>query len=346
MRKLIVTIIVIILCALNVNAMEFSAPAPPESAEIYFPEGEETFGQGLWKILSSAVAHLQPSVADASAVCLSLIAVTLLVSILQGISGASKRIVELVGIITIGILLIKPSNSLIRLAIQTVTELSEYGKLLVPVLTAALAAQGGATSSAALYTGTLFFNTLLTTGISKLVVPMVYIYMALCVSTHAIGEEMLKNLRDFVKWLMTWALKIIIYVFTGYIGITGVVSGTTDASAVKAAKLAISGFVPIVGNIISDASEAILVSAGVMKNAAGIYGLLVIISVCVGPFLQIGVQYLLLKVTAAACGAFGCKSTLGLIRDFSGVMGFLVAMIGTVCLLLLISTVCFMKGVT
>lgn len=346
MRKLIISIIVLHICCLGVNAMEFTAPAPPESAEIYFPEEAESFGQGLWKIIRSAVGHLQPSVADASAVCLSLIAVTLLISMLQGISGASKRIVELVGVITIGILLIKPSNTLIQLAIQTVTELSEYGKLLVPVLTAALAAQGGATSSAALYTGTLLFNALLTAGISKILIPMVYIYMALCVSTHAIGEEMLKNLRDFAKWLMTWVLKIIIYVFTGYIGITGVVSGTADASAIKAAKLAISGFVPVVGNIISDASEAILVSAGVMKSAAGIYGLLAILSVCVGPFLQIGVLYLLLKVTAAACGAFGCKSTFGLIHDISGVMGFLVAIIGTVCLLLLISTVCFMKGVT
>lgn len=346
MRKLIISVIIICLCMSTVSAMEFTAPVPPESAEKYFPEETESFGEGLWQIIQSAITNLQPSIADAAAICLSLIAVTLFISMLQGANGASKRIVELVGTITLGVLLIRPSNTLIRLGIQTVEELSEYGKLLLPVMTAALAAQGGAASSAALYTGTAFFNTLLTAGISKLIVPMVYIYIALCVTTYAIDEDILKNLRDFIKWLMTWSLKIIIYIFTGYIGITGVVSGTADASAVKAAKLAISGFVPVVGNIISDASEAILVSAGVMKSAAGIYGLLAILSVWIGPFLQIGVQYLLLKITAAICGVFGCKSSVNLIRDFSGVMGFLLAMIGTVCLLLLISTVCFMKGVT
>ena len=40
-----------------------------------------------------------------------------------------------------------------------------------------------------------------------------------------------------------------------------------------------------------------------------------------GPFLKIGVQYLLLKITAAVCGVFGCKRPVEMIRDFSGVMG-------------------------
>ena len=115
------------------------------------------------------------------------------------------------------------------------------------------------------------------------------------INTLTWDEEILKKLCGFVKWLSVWILKMILYVFTGYIGITGVVSGPTDAAALKAAKLTISGFVPIVGGILSDASEAVLVSAGVVKNAAGIYGILAIGAVCLGPFLKIGLHYLMLK---------------------------------------------------
>ena len=238
----------------------------------------------------------------------------------------------------------QPSNALIRLGVETVEELCEYGKLLLPVMTAAMAAQGGVTASAALYTGTALFNSLLTSVVSRLIVPMLYIYLCLSVANSAIGEEVLKNLRSFVKWLMTWCLKLVLYVFTGYMGITGVVSGSADAAAIKAAKLAISGAVPVVGGILSDASETILVSAGIMKSAAGVYGLLAILAVWIGPFLQIGIQYLLLKITAAVCGVFGVKHSVSIVQDFSGAMGFLLAMTGTVCLLLLISTVCFMRG--
>ena len=116
-------------------------------------------------------------------------------------------------------------------------------------------------------------------------------------------------------------------------------------AAIKAAKLTISGAVPVVGNIISDASETILVSAGVMRNAVGIYGLLAILAMWIGPFLLTGCQYLLLKMTTAVCGVFGEKKTVTLIKDFTWIMGFLLAMTGTVCLLLLVSIVCFMKGV-
>ena len=103
--------------------------------------------------------------------------------------------------------------------------------------------------------------------------------------------------------------------------------------------------VPVVGGILADASESVLVGAGVMKNVAGVYGLLAILAVCIGPFLKIGVQYLLLKLTAAVCSVFDVKQCGKLVQDFSGVMGFLLGMTGSVCLLMLISIVCFLKGV-
>ena len=128
--------------------------------------------------------------------------------------------------------------------------------------------------------------------------------------------------------------------------LTGVVSGTTDALTLKATKMTISSVVPVVGGILSDASEAVLISTAVMKNAAGIYGILAVLSVFLSPFLRIGSHYIVFKVTAALCGIYGPKQATELIDDFSAAMGFLLAMTGAVCLMLLISTVCFMRGIT
>ena len=144
---------------------------------------------------------------------------------------------------------------------------------------------------------------------------------------------------------MTWTLKTILYIFTGYITITGVISGTTDAAALKAAKLTISSVVPVVGGILSDASETILVSAATVKNAVGIYGFFAILAIWIGPFLKIGCHYLMLKGLGAICGIFSGKNTAGLVDSFSVAMGHVLAMTGSVCLMLLVSTICFMKGV-
>lgn len=327
-----------------VSAMEFTAPTAPADALDLMPAETESFGQGLWEIVSSAIQRFAPELASAAASCLSLIAVVMLASILNGMPGSSKTVVRFVCTLALGTILLGQANTMINLCADTVRKLSEYGKLLLPVMTAALAAQGGATSATTLYAGTAVFDTLLSSLIGNLLVPMVYLFLALAVANSATGEELLKKIRDFIKWLMTWGLKTILYVFTGYMSITGVITGTADAAAVKAAKLTISGVVPVVGGILSDASEAVILGAGVMKSAVGIYGLLAIAALWVTPFLQIGVQFLLLKLTAAVCGVFGVKEASALIDDFSGAMGLLLGMTGTVCFLLLVSTVCFMKG--
>lgn len=346
MRFILPTILLITLLAFPVSAAELTAPAVPKSGAEYMPEQTESFGEALWELLRKAIGTIQPDLREASKLCLGLCGIVLLVSMVQTIPGMTGKICDLIAVVAIGTLLLRRTNALVHLGVETVEEISSYGKLLLPVMTAAMAAQGGITASAALYAGTMLFDSVLSTLIAQLMTPMIYLYLALAAANSAVGEDVLKKFRDFIKWLMTWCLKIILYVFTGYMGITGVVSGTTDAAALKAAKLTISGVVPVVGGILSDASEAVLVSAGVVKNAAGIYGLLAVLAVCIGPFLRIGVHYLMLKATGAVCSVFGSKRISEFIGDFSTVMGLLLAMTGSVCLLLLISTVCFLRGVS
>lgn len=343
--RIITILLICSMLVIPVSAVEFKAPEVPDSGSAYMPEEPHSFGEGLLEILKNAVGFLMPDLAEAGRTCLKIFAAVLMMSLLRSFDGGAKRTVDLVGTIALGTIMLVSSGSLLNLAARTVTDVSDYGKLLLPVMTAAMAAQGGFASSAALYTGTAFFSAILSTAISSVLIPLVYVYLALSIGNHALGEDLLKKLQDFAKWLITWFLKTILYVFTGYMGITGAITGGTDAATLKATKLTISGMVPVVGGILSDASESVLVGAGLMKNAAGVYGLLAILSICVGPFLKIGVQYLLLKVTAAICSVFDVKNSAKLVQDFSGTMGLLLGMTGSVCLLMLISTICFLKEV-
>lgn len=346
MNKWIIAILLLSLLVLPVSAMEFTAPDAPVTAQKYMPEEEETFVQGIWHIIKTVMGDLRPNLANAMTICLRVIVCVFLMGIFSSVCQSATNSIRLTGAVIIGIILLEPVNAMLTLGTDTVRQLSDYGKLLLPVMTASLAAQGGCTASAALYTGTVFFNAVLSTAINKLAVPALYIYLCLCVADCALEQDMLKRVRDFMKWIMTWSLKWTLYIFTGYISVTGVVSGVVDSSTLKAAKLTISGMVPVVGGILSEASETILVSAGVMKNAAGIYGILAVFAICAGPFLKIGVQYLLLKLSGAVCHMFGYKRTVTLVQDFTTGMGMILAMTGSVCILLLVSLVCFMKGIT
>lgn len=341
-----IVFLLILLCFIPICAQgaELIAPEVPESgADIMTNSGD--FGEGLRQLFENVLPQLRPDLVEASKVSMGIVAAVLLIAMLQSVSGSVSSTANFVGSVTVSGLLLVGTDSLIHLASNTVLEMSEYGKLLLPVMTAAMAAQGGITGSAALYTGTAIFNGFLTSLVSTVFVPLVYLFLALSAANCAVGEDILKRMRDMLKGFVSWCLKTVLTVFTTYMGISGVVSGTTDAATLKAAKVTISTVVPVVGSILSDASEAVLVSAGLAKNAAGIYGILAILAVFLRPFLRIGVHYLVLKVTASVCAIFGTKTMTELIGDFSTAMGLLLAMTGSSCLLQLISTVCFLKGV-
>lgn len=346
MKKLIVIVILLLGIMMPVHAAAIEAPQVPNDVQQLMPHQQDNFGQALWSIIKETFSMISPDLAHSTAVCVGVIAAVILVSIMKSFSGVSASVVQICESVVIACILFADTSTFVSLGDQTVKQLSEYGKSLLPVMTAAMAAQGGVAGSGAIYTATAIFDGVLCTLISELLLPFVYVMLVLSVSASAIGIQTFQKLRDLVKWFMSWCLKTVMYVFTGYIGITGVISGTADQSMLKATKLTISGMVPVVGGILSDASEAVLVGAGVVKNSAGIYGILAIVCMFLGPFLRIGIHYILLKLTTAVCGIFAEKTTTDLIGDFSSAMGLLLAMTGSICMLLMISTVCFMKGVS
>ena len=343
--KLLSIICVLFLLAFPVSGAELTAPEVPDSGRMYMPSSTEDFGSGLLEIIKKGMSFLRPDLKAAAKICVGILACVMLTTILKSFPGNSAKTLDFAGTGAISLLLMESTGTMINLGARTVEEIGAYGNLLLPVMTGALASQGGITSAVAIYSGTVIFSTILTNLIIKLLIPGTYLYVAISIGASASDEDLLKKIRESVKQLMTWCLKTILYVFTGYIGITGVISGTTDAATLKVAKMTISGAVPVVGGILSDASEAVLVSAGLVKNAAGIYGMLAVAAVWIRPFVKIGAHYLLLKGTAGFCGIFGSKKTTDLISDFSSAMGLLLGMTGSVCLMLVISTACYMKGV-
>lgn len=344
MRKLCIAFLLLLTMCVPAAATEIQPPEPPDRVEELVKEERDSFAEGVQYIFSVAIKRLTPDFREAVKVCASVLATVVILSLLKSYEGKSKALVELAGVVAIGCLMMDSTHSLIALGAQTVAELSEYGKMLVPVMTTALAAQGGTGSAAALYTATVFFDAVLTDAVASVLIPGIYIYLTVAIVNAAVGDSLMKRMADFIKWLLSWGLKLVLYAFTGYVSVTGVVTGTADQTALKAAKVTLGGVVPVVGGILSDASETVLLGAAVVKNSVGVYGLLVVLAIVIGPFLKIGVHYLLVKLTAAVCGVFADKCTVGLLDSFSGAMGLLLAMTGTVCLLMMISVMCFLRG--
>ena len=78
----------------------------------------------------------------------------------------------------------------------------------------------------------------------------------------------------------------------------------------------------------------------------GIVGLLVVLAICLGPFLQLGFHYLTYKLAAALTGTVADPRLSGLLDSIGGAFGLVLGMTGACALLLLISLVSAVAAVT
>ena len=278
-------------------------------------------------------------------------ALLLLICLLCSMAGASVRsgqlhAPKLFGAFALTAACVTDLNVMTGLATGTLERLEEFSKLLLPVMCSAALASGAATSSGAVYLASSLFFSVLASLIRAVLIPLVSVFLALSAAVCATGDGRFTRLQSLAGWAVTVLLKGITYVFTGYVSLTGLAAGSADQAAVRAAKSAISAAVPVVGRIVSDASESVLAGAQFLRAAAGSFGCLAILAISLVPFFQIGVQYLAMKLTTALAGLCAEEPYVKLLSSVTTAMGFYLGMVACCCLMLLLSCVCFMRVVS
>ncbi|MBQ1264002.1 MAG: hypothetical protein IIY04_01115 [Oscillospiraceae bacterium] len=260
--------------------------------------------------------------------------------------GISLQAQRLAGALAIAGICTANMSTMIGLAQETIGRISSFTSLLLPVMASAVTASGGIGSGAALYIGSAVFFDVMMKLVQWFLVPMVLVFAALAAADCAAGEGRLTKIRELIGWVIGICLKGIVYLFTAYLALTGIISGAADAVALKAAKAAISVAIPVVGGIVSNASESVLAGAQLLKNTTGVFGLVSIAAIGLTPFLRIALSYLGLKLAAAVGGTIGQSEYAKLIGHLSSALGYMLAMTGCCILMAAFSCCCFMKAVS
>lgn len=254
--------------------------------------------------------------------------------------------IPLVGTMAVTAVAVSDVNSLLGLGIGAIGDMASFANILLPTVAAVTAATGAVTGAAARQMAAVLFSDLLVNLINGLLVPLLYGYIAASVAYAALGNDGLKRMAGLLKWTVTTVLTVVMLAFVSYLTVSGVVAGTADAMTVKAAKFAISGAIPVVGGILSDAAETILASSGVLKGTVGVFGMVTILGICLLPVLRLAIHYLIYKLVAALSAALGDGRLCELVDQLGGAFGLVLGMTGACCLLLLIALVSSVSVVT
>lgn len=236
-------------------------------------------------------------------------------------------------------------NSVAAMGRETMVEMHEFSKVLLPTLCSAAAAAGAVGSSAAKYAATAMFMDILLGAAKSLLLPLLGAYMAALVASAATGDGRLKGIVKLMKWLCTRAMAALTALFGFLLGFSGLSASGADAAAVKTAKALISSFVPVVGKMVAGASESLAAGAGLIRNAVGLFGLGAVMALCMAPFLAIGLRYLLFKAAAAVIGQIAGERIGSLVEGIGSAYGMIMGLVGTGAVFMFISVISLVRTV-
>lgn len=299
----------------------------------------------LWKSFRDSVRReLGENLRSASALVAIAIACALSGSVCSG--KAIKEYINIAGCCAAAVSLLGGLDSIVSQTAAALNQLSDYSKAALPAIFTAAAACGAVGSSAAKYAAVCLALDVLMSLAQKLIVPLVYAYLALALSGSVFPNSLLSNTARLIRWAATTAMTVMTLAFSAYIGMTGLISGSVDAVAIKATRTVISTSLPVVGGLISDASATVLSAASVIKNSAGVFGLIAVCALCAGPFALLSVKMLVLKAVAAATDMVPNGRLSSLIASVAAAMGLLLGLLGCCGIMLFISIMAGIKAVS
>ena len=334
---------------LDLQIESFGLDTLETAAQKYAPEfgWDETpdLNEGLKSLLDRGEKSAGSILKHAIRSCVLLFAIQLFGAIAESAVGSHsvQTVIPIASSLAITSVAAADATALIGLGSEMIGEIEAFTKVLLPTMAAVTAASGSPAAAAAKQLAAMLFSDVLISLIRRFLIPLVYAYIAVCTAHAALGNDGLKRIAGTLKWIVTTILTLLLLSFVGYLSVSGVIAGSTDAITLKAAKFTVSSVVPVVGGILSDAAETVLAGARMLRNSVGVFGMLVVLGMSIIPFLQLGMHYLAYKTTATLSATISNTRITGLIDGIGSAFGLVLGMCGASAMLLLISMVSAIK---
>ena len=214
-------------------------------------------------------------------------------------SKSTAMYINLAACCSAALMLAGDLDSVTKQALDAVMLISDYSKAAMPVIFSAAALCGTATASAAKYAAASLVMDLLISACVNYIVPLINLFISISISRSLFDNSILAALSKFIKWCTTTLMTTLTMAFTAYLAFTGIIAGSTANAAVKATRTIIANGLPIIGKILSDTSSVILAGAALIKNSVGVYSMIAVAGLCIGPFISLAVKMLVFKAAAA-----------------------------------------------
>lgn len=235
--------------------------------------------------------NFKQSLANPIKILARVLAVLILCSLIYGFNlsfkkASMQKVLSTCATLFVAILIVTPVIKCINFMSSAISGTSKFMLSYVPIQVGLIAASGQSLSA---YSFNLIMLSVLgaISQISSLfLVPILNAFLAIGVSSSISPNLKLKNISEIFASIAKWSLGIITTVFAGIASIENIVSSSADNLNNKAAKFAISSFVPIVGKTLSESFSTFQSCVKLLKSGVGAFAIIGVMVIFLPAILQ------------------------------------------------------------
>ena len=199
-------------------------------------------------------------------------------------------------------------------AIGVLEEMMVFLKVLIPAFAVSMSFSGQVSTAAAFYEMTFLLIYGMEWLMQYLVIPAVQIYVVLELMNYLTEEEMLSRMTELLKSGVLWVMKVLFTVVVGINVVQNLLTPVIDTFK-SGVITKTAGLLPGLGTSINAVTE-IMVGAGIIiKNGIGLAAVVVLLALCAGPLVKIGVMAFLYRLLAAVIQPVSDKRMIGCISS-------------------------------
>lgn len=233
----------------------------------------------------------------------SLIAIALIAALFTNLSMAFKnsQVSETGYYVTYLLLFALLIGSFItasQIAVTTISSILDFMRALVPTYFMSVAFTGGAATSMMYYEAVLMLITMVDFLLIKVIIPMINFYLIIALANNLSKEDMLSKLAKLMATAISWILKSMLAAVIGFNAIQGLIVPVVD-QVKRSALMKASEAIPGIGDALGGVTQTILGAGVLLKNAIGVAGLIVLITIVAVPFLKLLVVTAIYKIGSA-----------------------------------------------
>ena len=222
--------------------------------------------------------------------------------------------------IMIVILIIQSITVVLNVGKNTIEQMTSFMQILFPALLALLIGMGGIASSGVMQPATVLLTGVTGIFLKNIMLPLIFLSTILVLISNINDNISLENLSKLTRNICSWVLGIVFTIFIGVLSVQGIIAASFDGVSIRTTKYAIETFVPVVGKMFSQTVDVIISSSLMLKNAVGVVGLIVAISICLYPILKILSLMAVYKLSSALLEPISDKRVVNCLNEIGSVL--------------------------